>query len=144
MISQMEDFTLARAPSAWRAQSLRRGRHHACGMDHLMIYDAFAHLPIYGLEDWAGRGGRADSSGATPRAQRQAADEHQWRRTVPHALRHVRHVRLQESVRQVRGMAPTQVPDVELSVCHGVGGMFARQRHHHHVQPASLMRRTPS
>jgi hypothetical protein len=32
---------------------------------------------------------------------------------------------LQESVRQVRGTAPAQVPGVEVSVCHGVGGMFA-------------------
>ena len=32
---------------------------------------------------------------------------------------------LQESVRQVRGTAPAQVPGVKTSVCHGVGGMFA-------------------
>jgi len=32
---------------------------------------------------------------------------------------------LQESVRQVRGIAAAQVPDVKISVAHGVGGMFA-------------------
>ena len=32
---------------------------------------------------------------------------------------------LQESVRQMRGIAPAQVPGAKLSVCHGVGGMFA-------------------
>ena len=32
---------------------------------------------------------------------------------------------LQESVRQMRGVAPAQVPDAKVSVCHGVGGMFA-------------------
>jgi acetyl-CoA acetyltransferase len=32
---------------------------------------------------------------------------------------------LQESVRQVRGTAPAQIPDARISVCHGVGGMFA-------------------
>jgi hypothetical protein len=32
---------------------------------------------------------------------------------------------LQESVRQMRGMAPAQIPDAKISVCHGVGGMFA-------------------
>jgi Thiolase C-terminal domain-like len=32
---------------------------------------------------------------------------------------------LQESVRQMRGTAPAQIPDAEISVCHGVGGMFA-------------------
>ena len=32
---------------------------------------------------------------------------------------------LQESVRQMRGTAPAQVPNAKISVCHGVGGMFA-------------------
>ena len=32
---------------------------------------------------------------------------------------------LQESVRQMRGTAPAQIPDANISVCHGVGGMFA-------------------
>jgi len=32
---------------------------------------------------------------------------------------------LQESVRQMRGIAPAQVPGARISVCHGVGGMFA-------------------
>ena len=32
---------------------------------------------------------------------------------------------LQESVRQIRGPAAAQVTDAEVSVCLGVGGMFA-------------------
>jgi hypothetical protein len=32
---------------------------------------------------------------------------------------------LQESVRQMRGTAPAQIPDAKISVCHCVGGMFA-------------------
>ena len=32
---------------------------------------------------------------------------------------------LQESVRQMRGTAAAQIPDAKVSVCHGVGGMFA-------------------
>ena len=32
---------------------------------------------------------------------------------------------LQESVRQMRGIAPAQVPDAKIRVAHGVGGMFA-------------------
>ncbi len=31
---------------------------------------------------------------------------------------------LQESVRQLRHIAPAQVPDAEISLCLGVGGMF--------------------
>lgn len=30
----------------------------------------------------------------------------------------------QESVRQMRGTGPAQIPDARISVCHGVGGMF--------------------
>ena len=32
---------------------------------------------------------------------------------------------LQESVRQMRGIAPAQVPGAKIAVSHGVGGMFA-------------------
>jgi hypothetical protein len=32
---------------------------------------------------------------------------------------------LQESFRQMRGTAPAQIPGAKISVCHGVGGMFA-------------------
>jgi hypothetical protein len=35
----------------------------------------------------------------------------------------------QESVRQVLGIAAAQVPDVKISVAHGVGGMFGQQRY---------------
>jgi hypothetical protein len=31
----------------------------------------------------------------------------------------------QESVRQMRGTAPAQIAGAKISVCHGVGGMFA-------------------
>jgi hypothetical protein len=32
---------------------------------------------------------------------------------------------LQESIRQMRGVAPAQVQGAKISVAHGVGGMFA-------------------
>ena len=32
---------------------------------------------------------------------------------------------LQESIRQMRGIAPAQVKGAKISVAHGVGGMFA-------------------
>jgi hypothetical protein len=31
---------------------------------------------------------------------------------------------LQESIRQMRGIAPAQVPGARIAVSHGVGGMF--------------------
>ena len=32
---------------------------------------------------------------------------------------------LKEGVRQMRGTAPAQVPNAEISMVHGVGGMFS-------------------
>ena len=98
MVSQMEDFTsLARVPRR-RSDGVqaRPGSAHK-DVDHLMIYDAFAHLPIYGLEDlgFVPRGeAAAFIAGAQHGAGRQVAVEYQRRRTVLHALRHVRHVRV--------------------------------------------------
>jgi acetyl-CoA acetyltransferase len=95
-----------------------------------MIYDAFAHLPIYGLEDL----------GFVPRGE--AAAFITERNTAPGAnlklplntngggLSYMHSgmygmYALQESVRQMRGIAPAQIPGAKISVCHGVGGMFA-------------------
>jgi acetyl-CoA acetyltransferase len=90
-----------------------------------MIYDAFAYLPIYGLEDlgFAPRG----ETGAFI-AERNTAP----RRQLPAntnggglSYMHSGMYALHESVRQMRGTAPAQIPDARISVCHGVGGMFA-------------------
>jgi acetyl-CoA acetyltransferase len=128
MVSQMEDFTSSRAfrvagPTAFR----EAGIGHK-DVDHLMIYDAFAHLPIYGLEDL----------GFVPRGE--AAAFIAERNTAPggklplntnggglsymHSGMYGMYA-LQESVRQMRGIAPAQVEGAKISVCHGVGGMFA-------------------
>jgi len=135
MGSQMEDFTSSRAfrvagPKAFAEAGITHN-----DVDHLMIYDApcslpgacFAHLPIYGLEDLV-PGTARRPTGLCPWAEgpRPPGDpaQHQWRRPLLHAFGHVRHVRT-ESVRQMRGTAPAQIPDARISVCHGVGGMFA-------------------
>jgi len=128
MVSQMEDFTSSRAfrvagPEAFRMAGIK----HA-DVDHLMIYDAFAHLPMYGLEDL----------GFVKRGE---AKDFIWERnTAPGGKLPINtnggglsytHTgmygmfALQESVRQVRGTAPAQVPNVNISVAHGVGGMFS-------------------
>lgn len=128
MISQMEDFTSSRAfrvagPEAFRSA----GISHA-DVDHLMIYDAFAHLPLYGLEDlgFVGRG----EAGAFIEARNTAPGGKLPLNTNGGGLSYTHTgmygmFALQESVRQVRGTAPAQVPDVDISVCHGVGGMFS-------------------
>ena len=128
MVSQMQTFDSSRAfkvagPLAFKEAGIAHG-----DVDHLMIYDAFAHLPLYGLGD-LGFMPHEETGQVHRRRQhpcrRQAAAQHQWRRLELHAFRHVRMYALQESVRQMRGIAPAQVPGAKISVCHGVGGMFA-------------------
>jgi acetyl-CoA acetyltransferase len=131
MVSQMEDFTTSRAfRVAGPAAFAEAGISHA-DVDHLMIYDAFAHLPIYGLEDLGF-------------CKRGEAAAFIWERntapggTLPlntnggglsymHSGMYGMYA-LQESVRQMRGTAPAQVPGATISVCHGVGGKFAASR----------------
>jgi acetyl-CoA acetyltransferase len=127
-VSGMEDFTTSKAfrVSARKAFA-EAGITHA-GVDHLMIYDAFAHLPIYGLEDLGF-------------CERGSAAQFIWERnTAPggklplntnggglsymHSGMYGMYA-LQESVRQLRGTAAAQVPGARISVAHGVGGMFA-------------------
>ncbi|MCP5027048.1 MAG: thiolase, partial [Actinomycetia bacterium] len=50
MVSQMEDFTSSRAFRVSGPRALGEAGLQPADVDHLMIYDAFAHLPIYGLE----------------------------------------------------------------------------------------------
>jgi acetyl-CoA acetyltransferase len=128
MVSQMEDFSSSKAfrVSARKAFAEAGIKHN--DVDHLMIYDAFAHLPLYGLEDL----GFCDRG--------QAASFVWERNTAPggklplntnggglsymHSGMYGMYA-LQESVRQMRGIAPAQVPDAQVSIAHGVGGMFA-------------------
>src|ERR1700737_2636360 len=51
MVSQMADFTSSRAFRVAGAKAFEESGIAHRDVDHLMIFDAFAHLPIYGLED---------------------------------------------------------------------------------------------
>ena len=128
MVSQMEDFTSSRAFRVAGPTAFQQAGISPNDVDHLMIYDAFAHLPIYGLEDL----------GFLPRGE--AAAFIAGRNTAPggslplntnggglsymHSGMYGMYA-LQESVRQMRGTAAAQIDGAKISVCHGVGGMFA-------------------
>jgi acetyl-CoA acetyltransferase len=128
MVSQMEDFTSSRAFRVAGPTAFQQAGMSVNDVDHLMIYDAFAHLPIYGLEDL----------GFLPRGE--AAAFIAERNTAPggtlplntnggglsymHSGMYGMYA-LQESVRQMRGTAAAQIEGAKTSVCHGVGGMFA-------------------
>ncbi len=128
MISQMKDFTSSQAfriagPTAFKEAGITHK-----DVDHLMIYDAFAHLPIYGLEDlgFVGRGeGAAFIAGRnTAIGSKLPMNTNGGGLSYMHSGMYGMYA-LQESVRQMRGTAPAQVPGAKISVCHGVGGMFA-------------------
>ena len=96
MVSQMQNFTVSRAFRVAGPKAFDEAGITHKDVDHLMIYDAFAHLPIYGLGDLGfmphGEAGEFIAE-RQHRARRQAAAQHQWRRPLLHAFRHVRHVR---------------------------------------------------
>ncbi len=128
MVSQMADFTTSRAfrVSAERAfdeAGIRRG-----DVDHVMIYDAFAHLPFYGLEDmgFCERGEAPDfiRERHTAPGGRLPVNTNGGGLSYMHSGMYGMYA-LQESVRQLRGTAAAQLKDAKVSVAHGVGGMFA-------------------
>src|ERR1700740_3289864 len=128
MVSQMEDFTSSRAfrvagPGAFQEAGIAHK-----DVDHLMIYDAFAHLPIYGLEDlgFCGKGEAASfiwERNTAPGAKL-PLNTNGGGLSYMHSGMYGMYA-LQESARQLRGIAPAQVPGAQISIAHGVGGMFA-------------------
>ena len=96
MVSQMKDLTSSQAFRIAGGEAMRSAGIGHGDVDHMMVYDAFAHLPIWGLEDlgFCARGeapafiedGNTRPGGSLPLNT-------QRRRPVVHALGHVRHVR---------------------------------------------------
>ncbi|MGE0202155.1 MAG: thiolase [Hyphomicrobiaceae bacterium] len=128
MISQMADFTSSRAFRVAGSSAFAEAGITHKDVDHLMIYDAFAHLPLYGLEDlgFVGRGEAAAFIGERHSAPggKLPINTNGGGLSYMHSGMYGMYA-LQESVRQMRGIAPAQIPDAKISVCHGVGGMFA-------------------
>ena len=128
MVSQMADFTSSRAFRVAGADAFASAGLSHADVDHLMVYDAFAHLPMYGLEDlgFCQPGEAADFiwEGNTRPGGKLPMNTNGGGLSYMHSGMYGMYA-LQESVRQMRGIAPAQVPDAKTSVCLGVGGMFA-------------------
>ncbi|TVS14044.1 MAG: thiolase [Gammaproteobacteria bacterium] len=127
MVSQMADLTSSRAFAVAGPRAMSDAGINHGDVDHLMIYDAFAHLPIYGLEDlgFCGRGeaGAFIEEGHTAPGGELPLNTNGGGLSYMHSGMYGMYA-LQESVRQLRGTAPAQVDGAEVSVCLGVGGMF--------------------
>jgi acetyl-CoA acetyltransferase len=92
-----------------------------------MVYDAFAHLPIYGLEDLGFcERGEAPSfiwEQNTAPGGKLPMNTNGGGLSYMHSGMYGMYA-MQESIRQIRGVAPAQVPEAKVSLCLGVGGMF--------------------
>jgi acetyl-CoA acetyltransferase len=92
-----------------------------------MIYDAFAHLPLYALQDlgFVGRGeaGAFVAEGNTrpggPLPLNTNGGGVRYTHTGMYGM-----FAMQESIRQLRGEAFNQVDGLEVGLVQGVGGMF--------------------
>jgi acetyl-CoA acetyltransferase len=128
LISQMADFTESQAFRRAGQAAFAEAGIGPADVRHLMIYDAFAHLPIYGLEALGfcpkGDAGAFIADGNTEPGGRLPLNTNGGGLSYTHTGMYGMFA-ITESVRQVRGEAPAQVPDAEISVVLGNGGMFA-------------------
>jgi acetyl-CoA acetyltransferase len=127
LISQMADFTTSAAFRRASAEAFAEAGITHGDVDHVMIYDAFAHVPIYGLEDMGfvprGEAGAFIAEGNTSPGGRLPLNTNGGGLSYTHTGMYGMFL-LQESVRQLRGEAAAQVEGVDVSVALGNGGMF--------------------
>jgi acetyl-CoA acetyltransferase len=128
MISSMHDFTESRAFKNAATRAFAQAGIERGDVDHLMLYDAFAHTPMYALEalGFVGPG----ESGPFFAEMRSAPGGDLPINTNGGGLSYTHTgmygmFALQESVRQLRGEAAAQLPDVKISLAHGPAGHFA-------------------
>ena len=128
MISQMYDFKSSTAFRISGKKAFDEAGIKQSDVDHLMVYDAFAHLPLYGLEDLGfvkpGEAAQFIWDGNTRPGGKLPLNTNGGGLSFMHSGMYGMYA-LQESVKQMRGTAAAQVPNAKISVSHGVGGMFA-------------------
>lgn len=127
-ITWMEDFTTSRAFRTSGHMAFEEAGITHDDVDHLMIYDAFAHLPLYGLQDLGfverGEAGAFVAEGNTRPGGKLPMNTNGGGLSYMHSGMYGMYA-LQEGVRQMRGTSPAQVEGAEISLVHGVGGMFS-------------------
>jgi len=127
LMSQMDDVGSFGAFRRASAEAFGTAGVSHADIDHFMGYDAFAHLPLYMLED-AGFVGRGESGafiaeGHTRKGGRLPMNTNGGGLSYTHTGMYGMFA-IQEAVRQLRGQAAVQVPGVTLSFVQGVGGFF--------------------
>jgi acetyl-CoA acetyltransferase len=128
MISQLADFTGSQAFRLAGQAAFAEAGVTTSDVSHLMIYDAFAHVPIYGLEalGFVGQGeaGAFIADGHTEPGGRLPLNTNGGGLSYTHTGMYGMFA-ITEAVRQVRGEAAAQVESPDISVVLGNGGSFA-------------------
>lgn len=127
LVALMDDMTSSKAfRLSSRAAMAEAGVRHA-DIDHLMVYDAFAHLPLYGLADIGfverGEAGAFIAEGHTRPGGKLPMNTNGGGLLYTHTGMYGMYAIL-EAVRQLRGEAFRQVEGVRTSLVQGVGFMF--------------------
>jgi len=128
MISQMADFTESKAFRLAGQAAFAEAGITTSDVSHLMVYDAFAHVPIYGLEalGFVGKGeaGAFIADGNTEPGGRLPLNTNGGGLSYTHTGMYGMFA-ITEAVRQIRGEAAAQVESPDISVVLGNGGSFA-------------------
>lgn len=127
LVSQMEDLgSFPGFRDSSREAMQTAGVTHA-DIDHAMFYDPFAHVPLYMLEDIGfvkhGESGDFVADGNTLPDGSLPMNTNGGGLSYTHTGMYGMFA-IQEAVRQLRGIAPAQVPDVKVSLVQGVGMYF--------------------
>jgi acetyl-CoA acetyltransferase len=127
LVAQMEDLTSFGGFRRSSAEAFATSGLTHDDIDHLMCYDAFAHVPLYMLEDlgFVGRGesGAFIADGHTRPGGRLPMNTNGGGLSYTHTGMYGMFA-IQEAVRQLRGEAVAQVAGVRTSFVQGVGLFF--------------------
>jgi acetyl-CoA acetyltransferase len=127
MASQMRDLTSSDAFRHAGAVAFADARLAPSHIDHAMLYDATAVLPLMALEDLGfvahGDSGAFVADGHTSVGGQFPVNTNGGGLNYTHSGMYGMYA-LQESVRQLRGEAAAQVAGVTTSLTHAIGGMF--------------------
>jgi acetyl-CoA acetyltransferase len=128
IMSQMDDLGSFGAFRRASAEAFATAGVTHADVDHLMCYDAFAHLPLYMMEDLGfverGESGAFVASGATRPGGELPMNTNGGGLSYTHTGMYGMFA-IQEAIRQLRGEAAAQVPDARISFVQGVGLYFA-------------------
>jgi acetyl-CoA acetyltransferase len=127
MASQMPDLTSSDAFRRAGAAAFADAGLAPGDIDHAMLYDAAAILPLMALEDLGfvarGESGAFVADGHTAIGGRLPVNTNGGGLNYTHSGMYGMYA-LQESIRQLRGEAAAQVDGVTTALTHAIGGMF--------------------